>query len=65
VVSVEPGESVVEIQASEVHRNPMGTLHGGILCDIADAAMGIAYASNLDEGESLLAPQKNQTISPR
>jgi len=30
----------------------MGTLHGGILCDIADAAMGIAYASNLAEGET-------------
>jgi uncharacterized protein (TIGR00369 family) len=52
VVSVEPGESVVEFQATEVHRNPMGTLHGGILCDIADAAMGIAYASNLNESES-------------
>jgi uncharacterized protein (TIGR00369 family) len=52
VVSVEPGESVVEFQATEVHRNPMGTLHGGILCDIADAAMGIAYASKLNEGES-------------
>jgi uncharacterized protein (TIGR00369 family) len=52
VVSVEPGESVVELQATEVHRNPMGTLHGGILCDIADAAMGIAYASRLNEGES-------------
>ena len=52
VVSVDPGESVVEFQATEVHRNPMGTLHGGILCDIADAAMGIAYASNLNEGES-------------
>jgi hypothetical protein len=44
VVSVEPGEAIVEFQATEVHRNPMGTLHGGILCDIADAAMGIAYA---------------------
>ena len=52
VVSVEAGKSVVELQATEVHRNPMGTLHGGILCDIADAAMGIAYASKLDEGES-------------
>jgi uncharacterized protein (TIGR00369 family) len=52
VVSVEPRESVVEFQATEVHRNPMGTLHGGILCDIADAAMGIAYASNLNESES-------------
>ena len=30
----------------------MGTLHGGILCDIADAAMGIAYSANLEEGES-------------
>lgn len=30
----------------------MGTLHGGVLCDIADAAMGMAYSSYLDEGES-------------
>ena len=52
VVDVEPGKAVVEFQATEAHRNPMGTLHGGILCDIADAAMGIAYACNLDEGES-------------
>lgn len=52
LVSVEPGSAVIELQATESHRNPMGTLHGGILCDIADAAMGIAYASNLDEGES-------------
>ena len=52
VVLVEPGRSVVEFQATEAHRNPMGTLHGGILCDIADAAMGIAYGSNLEDGES-------------
>jgi len=30
----------------------MGTLHGGILCDMADAAMGMAYAATLDEGET-------------
>jgi uncharacterized protein (TIGR00369 family) len=30
----------------------MGTLHGGVLCDIADAAMGMAYASTLGEGET-------------
>src|SRR5215471_7956205 len=52
LVSVEPGSAVIECEATESHRNPMGTLHGGILCDIADAAMGMAYASNLDEGES-------------
>src|SRR3712207_6094551 len=34
------------------HANPMGTVHGGILCDIADAAMGMAYASTLADGES-------------
>jgi uncharacterized protein (TIGR00369 family) len=49
---VQHGEAVVELDASEKHTNPMGTLHGGILCDIADAAMGIAYASTLEEGES-------------
>jgi uncharacterized protein (TIGR00369 family) len=30
----------------------MGTLHGGILCDIADAAMGIALATTLAADES-------------
>jgi uncharacterized protein (TIGR00369 family) len=30
----------------------MGTLHGGVLCDVADAAMGVAYASTLADGES-------------
>lgn len=52
LVAVEPGYARLELQAGPRHANPMGTLHGGILCDIADAAMGIAYASNLGQGES-------------
>ena len=52
LVAIEPGSAVIELQTTEVHRNPMGTLHGGILCDIADAAMGIAYASSLNDGET-------------
>ncbi len=52
VTLAESGRAIVEFQASERHANPMGTLHGGVLCDIADAAMGIAYASNLNEGET-------------
>jgi len=52
VTSVRHGEAAVELEASDIHANPMGTLHGGVLCDIADAAMGIAYASTLDDGES-------------
>ena len=38
--------------AEERHSNPMGTIHGGILCDLADAAMGMAYFSTLEPGES-------------
>jgi uncharacterized protein (TIGR00369 family) len=30
----------------------MGTLHGGILCDISDAAMGMAFATTLAVEES-------------
>jgi len=50
--SIEPGHAVMEMEAGPQHANPMGTLHGGVLCDLADAAMGMAYASALDEGET-------------
>ena len=50
--SIEPGRAVIDFTAEARHANPMGTLHGGVLCDIADIAMGVAYSSNLDEGES-------------
>jgi uncharacterized protein (TIGR00369 family) len=46
------GRAVVTLKSGPQHANPMGTLHGGILCDIADAAMGIAFASTLAPGES-------------
>jgi uncharacterized protein (TIGR00369 family) len=46
------GRAVVTLVAGSQHANPMGTLHGGILCDIADAAMGVAFASTLAPDES-------------
>jgi uncharacterized protein (TIGR00369 family) len=46
------GRAVMTLQAGPQHANPMGTLHGGILCDIGDAAMGYAFASTLGEGET-------------
>lgn len=52
LLSVENGKAVFELEAGPQHANPMGTLHGGVLCDVADAAMGIAYASTLADGES-------------
>src|ERR1700738_2228211 len=53
LVSAEPGQAVFEIDVDERHSNPMGTLHGGVLCDVADAAMGVAYLTTLAPGESL------------
>ena len=52
LTAVEPGCAVVEFTAEARHANPMGTLHGGILCDLADAAMGMAYAGTLEDGET-------------
>jgi uncharacterized protein (TIGR00369 family) len=52
LTEIQEGTATVEFEAGPQHANPMGTLHGGILCDIADAAMGLAYASSLAEGES-------------
>ncbi len=49
---VELGRTIMELDASERHANPMGTLHGGVICDIADAAMGTAFATTLEDDES-------------
>jgi uncharacterized protein (TIGR00369 family) len=50
--SVGDGEAVVTFEPGPEHANPMGTLHGGVLCDIGDLAMGAAYASTLADAES-------------
>src|SRR5258708_7221872 len=50
--SIEPGHAVFEMKVDERHHNPMGTLHGGVYCDLADAAMGYAYAATLGAGET-------------
>jgi uncharacterized protein (TIGR00369 family) len=52
VTSRGAGRATVEFEASGRYANPMGTLHGGVLCDLADAAMGVAYLSTIAEGES-------------
>ena len=52
LTAIQPGQAVIEFEATAQHANPMGTLHGGILCDIAEASMGMAYASTLAEGET-------------
>jgi uncharacterized protein (TIGR00369 family) len=52
LVSIAEGEAVFEMDVVPEHANPMGTLQGGVICALADAAMGMAYARRLVEGET-------------
>jgi uncharacterized protein (TIGR00369 family) len=52
LVEIDRERAVFRLEAEERHTNPMGTLHGGVLCDLSDAAMGCAFASTLDAGQS-------------
>jgi uncharacterized protein (TIGR00369 family) len=52
LTAVSEGRATIEFEAGAHHMNPRGTLHGGILCDIADAAMALAYGSTLAEDET-------------
>lgn len=49
--SIGGGESRWTMEAGPEHMNPMGTLHGGVLCDLGDAALSTAYMSTLDDDE--------------
>ena len=51
-VAMDHARSVFEMDASSRHANPMGTLHGGVVCDLSDAAMGTAMATTLEDDES-------------
>jgi len=55
LTAISPDASIVELDVDERHANPTGSLHGGILCDIADAAMGLAYATTLKPDEAFTA----------
>jgi uncharacterized protein (TIGR00369 family) len=68
------GEAVVELSVHEGQLNPMGTVQGGILAAVADAAMGWAFMTTLGEGESyttlemkanFLKPVRKGTLSAR
>lgn len=53
IVDIGPGTATVEIDAdSEIHGNQQGTVHGGLICELADAAIGTAHSTITAEGES-------------
>lgn len=53
MTAIEPGRAVFEQRVDERHHNPLGTLHGGVFCDLADAAMGWAYGATLAADETI------------
>lgn len=52
LVELEEGRVVMTLRADERFHNPMGTLHGGVMTDLADACMGVATISTLSDDES-------------
>lgn len=50
LVKVEPGEVSFEFEPGEVHYNPMGGVHGGVISTLLDSAMGLAVLSRLPPG---------------
>ncbi len=50
---VEEGLARCSLLCGAQHWNPFGTVHGGVLCDLADLAMGMAFFTTLGEGEAL------------
>lgn len=53
VVAVGEGSATVEIDADPtVHGNQQGTVHGGLISELADAAIGTAHSTLMAKGES-------------
>jgi uncharacterized protein (TIGR00369 family) len=59
---VEKGEVSMQMTCDDRHMNPMGTLHGGIYADLADAALGCAFATTLEPHETSALFQLNMNI---
>ena len=53
IVAVDHGTATVEMDADpEIHGNQQGTIHGGMLAELADAAIGTAHSTVVHEGDS-------------
>ena len=50
VESIEKGKAVFAFEPQELHYNPIGTVHGGVISAILDSAMGCSIHSLLAAG---------------
>ena len=51
ILELSEGRALLEMHVDENLHNLSGTMHGGIMADIADAAMGIALATTVSPEE--------------
>src|SRR5256712_7830308 len=51
ILELSEGRSIVEMQVDEHLHNMSATMHGGVMADIADAAMGIAISTTISPDE--------------
>lgn len=53
IVGIGEAMAVLELDADATrHGNQQGTVHGGLLCELADAAIGTAHSTLMARGES-------------
>ena len=52
ITEVSEGRVTMQLDADGRYANPIGTVHGGIFCDLGDAAMGTAFGTTCEEGDS-------------
>jgi uncharacterized protein (TIGR00369 family) len=53
IVDIDRAAATLEIDAdASLHGNQQGTVHGGLLCELADAAIGTAHSTTLEPAES-------------
>jgi uncharacterized protein (TIGR00369 family) len=50
ITEAEPGRVVLELEAGPRHRHGGGVVQGGVITQIADAAMGMALATLQEDG---------------
>lgn len=50
LTSVAPGTATFECAPDESHYNPLGTVHGGLVCALLDSALGCAVQTTLPRG---------------
>ncbi|MFP3465097.1 PaaI family thioesterase [Leifsonia sp. SIMBA_070] len=50
LVSADTGTATFVCEPDESHYNPIGTVHGGLMCTLLDSALGCAVQSTLAQG---------------